>query len=241
MSGHFRKSSATRSLLAIPLLAILAVSLLATAGPSSALAIRPAHTGRSVDGTRLAAATTPPVSRTDKLRDVWPSCPAKTDYCYINLHFDTIAPCPSFTAAVGLCVGSSTGTVGFTAPISSLPRLAAIFNWLPNGGDRKSVTYSVVAFGVPVVFLEGAVPGPGSADFDVRMGWSLESPYPLVRYFTPRRPGVKAGEPGGPLYLNFENGRVGADVYIHGYLATENTLRFSPHVKTAPAQATAPR
>jgi hypothetical protein len=229
-----------RALLAIPILAVPAVLVLATAGPSAAMPVRPGQVSGSAHGMTRAAATAPSAARAGHPQAGSPNCPARTEFCYIDIHFDSIVYCPSYTSTVGLCLGSSTGTVGFTAPLSSFPRLTATFDWGPGGGDRKLISYAVLAFAAPVVYLQGEVPGPNSADFDVRLGYSLESPDPLVRYYSQRRPGVKAGEVGGPLYLNFVGGRVGADVYIHGYLATENT-RFLAHGKTTPMRAAASR
>jgi hypothetical protein len=217
MQRGIRRSLATRALIAIPVLAALAASLVIVAGPSSAA---PDHHGRGVSvtrGTHLAAPGKPRAS--------WPDCPATTEYCYINLHFDTHIYCSSFTSAVGACVGSSTGTAAWAVPIVSLPGLWSQFQWLPAGGNFKEVQYTAVNLAVPVAILNGKVPGPGSADFYVERAYALKSPHPTLEFFTPNMRGVPAGQVGGPLHLNFEGGVIGADVYIHGYLRHAGRLR----------------
>lgn len=75
----------------------------------------------------------------------------------------------------------------------------------------------MILLGVPTAVISGFDPGPGSADFYVDRAYEFQSSDP-GEWRTPGYPGVPAGQPGRPLYLNFVNGRIGADVYIHGYL-----------------------
>ena len=76
--------------------------------------------------------------------------------------------------------------------------------------------YGVLDFGLPVAVHSGTVAGPGSADFRVDSAYTV-LPRP-GKWRTPNLPGVRAGEPGGPLCIDFRNGKFGADVFIHGYL-----------------------
>ncbi len=76
--------------------------------------------------------------------------------------------------------------------------------------------YNAIALAVPFASIMGTVPGPGKAEYFVNYAYTaIPSPW---NGRTPDVPGVRAGQPGGPLYLNFTSGRVGADVRIDGYL-----------------------
>jgi hypothetical protein len=90
-----------------------------------------------------------------------------------------------------------------------LPGLLAVFSWA--GDPYKRVTYSAVH-----------VPNSSSPRFSVSLAYALEWPHPFVRWLTPDLPGIPAGEPGGPLSIDFKNGYIGADVYIKGYLYRTN-------------------
>jgi len=147
-----------------------------------------------------------------------PECP-RTDngYCYVDVHFDTVITyCPSFGRDSGNCVGKSTGTRDFSDSKYSTGGLPwyTSFSW--DGVTKRIVTYQVQISGIVRSMITGEVPGPGSADFRVSSAYTTDDP--AAQFRTENLPGKKAGEVGGPLYLNFENGTIGADVYIHGYL-----------------------
>ncbi len=145
-----------------------------------------------------------------------PSCPAAGSQCFVSVHFDTSAPCPNFQATVGLCAGKSTGTPAFVQPIFDLPALYAGFMW--GGGTDRSISYGP-ATGVRTAAIDGRVTGSKDiADFRVSDAVTFVPPFAGVHWTTVDRPGVGAGAPGGPLLLQFENGIIGADVYISGYL-----------------------
>jgi hypothetical protein len=87
----------------------------------------------------------------------------------------------------------------------------ALFYWAP--WDRGGRVVSFVGRGR----LDGLIDGPASASYKI----SSATAYPWdknVAWNTPDLPGVRPGDQGGPLYLNFDSGLFGADVYIHGYL-----------------------
>jgi hypothetical protein len=151
------------------------------------------------------------------LRASFPLCPAGPVCRFERLHFDTNVYCPSFTKSYGLCVGKSSGNVPWSVYITDLTGLStAHFQW---GGERRRyVAYGGIYVGIPFAGMDGFSPGPESASFEVNMAYTLFSPHPLARWATPNIPGARAGDAGGPLYLNFVNGVIGADVYIHGYL-----------------------
>jgi Ca2+-binding RTX toxin-like protein len=145
-------------------------------------------------------------------------CPSTDDYCRFHLHLDVTLPCSSYTAGVGACIGRTAyANLGWQVPVVDLPLLFAGFQWLPRGG-AKYTGYTNAKLGVPAGQLQGTVPSPGSADYSIELAYTLEWAHPTIRWFTPRQPGVRAGQLGGPLYLNFVNGIVGADMYIDGYL-----------------------
>ena len=65
--------------------------------------------------------------------------------------------------------------------------------------------------------IKGTVPNAGSADLNVSEAYSTAGAFPGSRWHT--RTTGKAGQPDGPLYIDFHAGRfTGADIYIHGWL-----------------------
>jgi hypothetical protein len=149
-------------------------------------------------------------------------CPSEEPVCRLaQIHFDATAYCPNFGDRFAICLGTSTSdSVPWSQALLDLPGLAASFSW--EGQPRKLLNYSVVQLGIPVAQLLGSVPDPASPNFSVSLAYALEWPHPAVRWITPDLPGMHAGEPGGPLSIDFKNGRVGIDVYIKGYLYRVN-------------------
>jgi hypothetical protein len=100
-------------------------------------------------------------------------------------------------------------------------RAWTFFNWAPREGGGRSVV--IISQGSKdakpdLVRMEGHMSGPGSADLMIDRA-VVKTDTGTAEFFTPNLPGQKAGEPGGPLYLNFVNGRgLGADAWIDGYL-----------------------
>jgi hypothetical protein len=198
MIGQFRR--APRGRLAA-MLAGLAALLVPLAGSAPAAVAQP---GRPAIGAVAAAVAQP-----------WPDCPQGREYCHVDIHFDSFLYCASFTAGFGSCVGKSNGNPAFTnGAFAEDAATWTAFGW--TGSGRRLVEYQVLVLGVPIAVVTGQVPGPGSADFSVESAYST-LPEP-GHWVTPNLPGVRAGQPGGPLYLDFESGSIGADVYIRGYL-----------------------
>ena len=68
--------------------------------------------------------------------------------------------------------------------------------------------------------LNGLLTGPGSGDLqqvDLAL-YDFSTHRKAWTAITPDAEGAKRNTPGGPLHLNFENGFVGADFYLEGYL-----------------------
>jgi hypothetical protein len=85
------------------------------------------------------------------------------------------------------------------------------------------VAYQPEGGSIGVAHLGGVIPSSSSSRFTIDDGFAQnDTGYPRGDHFyTPDLPGQAAGEPGGPLYLNFVNGsgtNLGADAYISGYL-----------------------
>jgi len=93
------------------------------------------------------------------------------------------------------------------------------FNW---GGSnpRSVVIISQVAKNQEpfLTRMECHLTGPGSDRLMVDRA-IVRTDAGTTEFYTPNLPGQAAGEPGGPLHLNFQNGRgLGADAWIEGYL-----------------------
>jgi hypothetical protein len=176
-------------------------------------------TASSRPGCRAArSATLPPKGG---LKDI-PNCPSNEAVCqFPQMHGDMIqfSICPGFDAASGGCSGNSTGGV---APWSWAK---SQFSWQGRADGPRSVSYwsyydvddehTAVA-----AELAGDVPGPGSADYSITTATDPHGPADTkdTTWYTPNVAGAAAGTQGGPLYLDFENGSWGFDIYIHGYL-----------------------
>ena len=140
-------------------------------------------------------------------------CPSARSDCYLDIHFDTAA-CPNFTASLGACLGKSDGDAApFVVPVMDLPGAYASFAW--STSTKRRVRYDTVT-GIPMATMQGTVDEDGA--FTVDDAFAFLSPFPNVHWHTPDRPGAPAGTLGGPLVLTFQNGILGADVYIRGYL-----------------------
>jgi len=96
------------------------------------------------------------------------------------------------------------------------------FTWLP-GADGKVIRIYVLGKARPdtiIASLSGSVPNAGSPRFSIAEGYAQnDKGFPFGDYFwTPDLPGQAAGEPGGPLGINFQSKGIGATVDITGYL-----------------------
>lgn len=138
-------------------------------------------------------------------------------FCHISLHLDA-SVCPGFSREISLypCTGKIFGNVPWQLVITDLAYgTYGDFRWIPTGprGERRVVLQTMVTF-APIAGLEGFMQGPQYAEFFVDRAWSVAK---AASFVTPRSP-IRAGELGGPLYLDFRNGATGADVYVRGYL-----------------------
>jgi len=120
------------------------------------------------------------------------------------------------------CDGNGGGPFPF-ADAAGGGRGVVTMRWHPGPNGFKAievVTGSGSGYGSSR--MDARLPGPGSADLYVDK-WTVQTDTGgTVEFFTPNLPGQKAGEPGGPLYLNFEGGKgafdLGAEVHIKGFL-----------------------
>jgi Ca2+-binding RTX toxin-like protein len=149
---------------------------------------------------------------------VAPDCPqlGSEGLCRFHMHFDA-SVCPGFGASQGTmppCIGKTPyAPVGWAVYFTDFPALYAQFSWMTTRAPARKIGFRNFP---PIGFLDATLPASNSADLTVDSAWTLANP---TRLRSPGRPGVPAGRPGGPLYLNFVNGRIGADAYIDGYLA----------------------
>ncbi len=149
-------------------------------------------------------------------KPTWPECPSESEFCRVSIHFDSDKPCPSFTASFGACIGSSDGNIDWTTNKVDQPArlIFSSFGW-SNLGSGKFTTFGTTK-AIPAATMTGTVPSAGSGDLNVREAHVFLWRYPTMTWYTTDR--APAGTPGGPLLFNFRNGRIGADVYINGFL-----------------------
>lgn len=100
--------------------------------------------------------------------------------------------------------------------------LTVQFVWAPTA-DAKAIRIYVLGKAHPntiLASLTGTVPNAGSPRFSISEGYAQnEHGFPSGDYFyTPDLPGQAAGEPGGPLGINFQSKGIGATVDVTGYL-----------------------
>jgi hypothetical protein len=152
----------------------------------------------------------------ESANDLVPPCPSTAPICSFQLSFDTNAYCPSFGASFGMCVGTSSGaSVPWTVPVFSLPALYATLLWSGSSNKYLSISGTNVAV---LSAISGTVPVSHSPNYTVQDAFAAKWSNPGIHFFTPDIPGVIAGQQGGPLWINFVNGRLGATVHLHGFL-----------------------
>jgi hypothetical protein len=121
---------------------------------------------------------------------------------------------------------SCNGNAGGPFPFGSFytgGRNSVTMSWRPGPNGFKSITVVTGGgSGYGSSRMTARLPGPGSAELYVDSWTVTTDTGATVDFFTPNLPGQKAGEPGGPLYLNFEGGKgafdLGAEVHIKGFL-----------------------
>jgi hypothetical protein len=144
-----------------------------------------------------------------------PACPSDdSNICRLNeLHFDT-GICPNFTSFGGECSGSVSGPSYWNTETATL-------RWSGNGLPNN--VHIVRLFSnrdrpptQPGWELYGLISGTGSPnDWPVTDAWNKH----CCPHWRSGGPGDGPRDtPFGPLYWYFDNGIVGADVYVRGYL-----------------------
>jgi Ca2+-binding RTX toxin-like protein len=148
-------------------------------------------------------------------------CPTTDRVCEIHIHLDVSLYCPSYAKSTGACVGRTPyANPAWAVYVSDLPVLFAGFSWW-DGGYGPDHWYKETQYGTSplIAKIEGKVPYHSSPNYAVDNAYTFGWPYGTnITWNTPQKPGVPAGKDGGPLYLNFVNGYIGADMYIDGFL-----------------------
>lgn len=146
-----------------------------------------------------------------------PACPSKDgSICLLAPQnnsivvdfFSQFGNCSDWASSGGNCDGNT-----LNAPSAWAPQYQDVTNFHWNGkpgGYRDAAWYS----GDSEPFLTGSVPNPASERFSIKDGVTLPH---TMRWCTPDLAGVPAGSPGGPLYLDYTNGRHGT-IHFWGYL-----------------------
>jgi hypothetical protein len=159
-------------------------------------------------------------------KPTYKDCPDTSDgYCAIALHVDSTKPClslpiSSFTSSFGFCLGKSDGTQNWTTPLEALDKLFfAGFGWA-NYQNQRWAAYMMSQGLTQVGIVAGTVPSASSDQFHVRYAglWPLD---PDRSGYLTSGTGGAPGAPGGPLLFDFKSGRIGADVYLRGFLRRE--------------------
>lgn len=148
-----------------------------------------------------------------------PNCPSTGPLCRVDVHLDATAYCPNITASAGGCFGKSTGTALWTTVFRTDAGMFSGFSWTAVG-SKLAVRYAAVNAAVPTAVIDGTMSSPHSNALVVTDAFNLTWQHPGQHWSTKGegQGSQPPGEPGGPLYVQFENGKVGADVYIRGYL-----------------------
>lgn len=146
-------------------------------------------------------------------------------FCRFNtMHVEFDGSC-SFTPRSGNCVGhADRGSFPWgTSGSGKDPYM--LVSWQPLGsGDRRRVffrSYGSTFDRLPSAELTGFVPGGGSGDLMVESAIAgNDQGFPNGDdYYTLNLPGRSHGQPGGPLYINWQShGIQRAEVTIEGYL-----------------------
>jgi hemolysin type calcium-binding protein len=152
-------------------------------------------------------------------------CPSTAPVCEFHMHLDVSAYCPSYSKGMSTpaCIGGTPyAPPGWFVYPMDLPGLFGTFGWFDGccyrGGIYYKETEYIATVFLPVARLQGKVPYAASAEYTIEDAYVLTWDNPGIHFYTPDLPGVPPGSEGGPLYLNFVNGIIGADMYIDGFL-----------------------
>jgi hypothetical protein len=146
------------------------------------------------------------------------------DQLHLHAEGTVSSPC-RFGNETGSCGGQPTAGLFPWGDTGNGERPSVSFVWSPSGG-RRSIRITVFRDGqgtLPAALLYGSVPSSGSPRLTIDEGYAQsEKGHPNGdRFYTPDLPGQAAGEPGGPLAINVQNGgslSPSAEVDISGYL-----------------------
>jgi hypothetical protein len=122
-----------------------------------------------------------------------------------------------FSDSTGSCLGDGYGTSPWGLRPDGGPA-TSIVNWAASGRERGVVIISQLGLGTenpPLVRMECHMADPGSHRLTVDRA-RVKGEDGVAEFFTPDLPGQAAGEPGGPLDLNYV--RSGPDIFLNGYL-----------------------
>jgi RTX calcium-binding nonapeptide repeat (4 copies) len=168
-----------------------------------------------------------PGTNTGPRQPNYPSCPklgsgpeSPVPLCLFRLHLDA-KYCNGFGSSQGHfppCVGAAAyGDPTWGPSLFDLPAMWSQFGWAETGrGTERTIQYATLVAGLPIASLFGRLPASNSARLTVNRAFTLTKPQNLHADDDGRTP---AGQPGGPVYMDFQNGYVGADIYFEGYLA----------------------
>jgi hypothetical protein len=163
-----------------------------------------------------------PISVTSSANDApVPGCPRGDlrTFCRIDLHYN-LRSCPNFTdySSGRTCTGTASGTIPWERSSYNPPFLYAGFAWFGSGqGQARRVQASSFVGSRAVALIEGNLAGPGRAELEVTSASASEYNFGAL-WITPPQSTRAPGTMGGPLYLDFSGGSVGATVSIRGYL-----------------------
>jgi hypothetical protein len=197
-----------RKLLSVPVLALCLTGLVATGSAGAKLG---AGKGRDFNS-KTYPVCSPYVSESAAI------------FCKFNeMKFELSTSC-SFTYRSGNCSGTASSGLFPWGTTGEGRRPYVLVSWSPsgNGDGRKLIvkSYGTTYGRVPAAELVGFVPGGGSANFNVSEAIAgNDAGFPSGDFFyTLNMPGRSAGQPGGPLGLNWQSRTARADVTISGYL-----------------------
>lgn len=154
-----------------------------------------------------------------------PSTICRVDQLHLDLDAERPGKACRFGNDSGECPGNATAGQFPWGETGQADRPIVRVLWNPVGSERNLTVFSFRRAEPNTILasLKGRLTNAGSPRFSVIEGYAQsDRGFPYGDYFyTPDLPGQAAGEPGGPLAINFQNGsglNYGAWVDITGYL-----------------------
>jgi hypothetical protein len=147
-------------------------------------------------------------------------CPTNGTECHIDITLNAASPtsgayCDSFTSDGGSCQGPTYGTAGW-GESGFFPQygIGTRFEWGSQGPVRNVRYIAKANFTRTDAEIDGRVPDPGSAVFDVSDAYRHGEDVHWKTVSTGGAPGTK----GGPLYIDYEHKFVGSSIHIFGWM-----------------------